>query len=159
MINLKIKVPSVAVTYDKKHTKQVMRAAATEVANVARRLIRTGQASGRTYGSHTASAPGAPPASQTGKLAASIRTNVKEQRNTIVARITDVEFYAKFLETGATGGGGRKGNRNKRGKPSTQRVLAARPFLSAALDSRRASIADRIKDAIDKDVAFVKVKP
>ena len=140
MINLKIALPSAKLSYDKKQTKQVMRAAASEVAGAARRMIRNGGGGGRQYGAHTASAPGQPPVSLSGRLAASIRSNVKQRGNTIVASIRDVEFYSKFLETG------------------TKRGLAPRPFLSTALEQRKDSIASRIREAIDHDMKFEKRK-
>jgi hypothetical protein len=58
--------------------------------------------------------------------------------------IADTMFYAKFLEVGAQGGGGKKGSRNRRGKPQTRRVLLPRPFLSTAADNEMPSLQKKI---------------
>lgn len=69
---------------------------------------------GRQYGRHRASAPGQPPATDTGRLAASVREELGRDSKGLVEVIgTDVR-YARFLELGT-------------------RTTAPRPFLRPAL--------------------------
>jgi hypothetical protein len=177
MAGLKITVPSFALTYDKKLLRQTLRSAGTEIAAVAKALIRGSHGGGRKYGRHTASAPGQPPASLSGDLASSIK--VRPWRNGEGVSIRDTEFYALFLEKGAKGGGGdtrnkanmhlagtfdwRKGkirtkNRMKKSAISQTRVLAPRPFLTTALEQRQQGIADRVRAAVVDGIKFKKLK-
>ena len=76
--------------------------------------------------------------------------------------IRDSAFYALFLEAGAKGGGriSRAGVRVKgKGGISKHRVLEPRPFLSAALAARRASLGPRIEASLAQDIRLVRVKP
>jgi hypothetical protein len=150
MTNLVIDVPAYKVTYEKKETAKVLRQAASEVAKGIRRLIR-----GKGV---QPSAPGEPPISKSGKLASSIKVSVTTRNDQVTARIRDVAFYATMLEKGAIGGGGKKGQRNKRGKPSTRRVLQPRPFMYRVLDEKASSLTERMQEAIMNDMAFVKAK-
>lgn len=57
--------------------------------------------SGRTYGKHTASKPGEPPAIDTGVLRASIMSNVKVKSNEVIGKVgPDVEHIATKAEAG-----------------------------------------------------------
>lgn len=69
--------------------------------------------SGRVYGKHTASAPGEPPAPDTGQLRAATQadTNVHREGSDLVGRVVANKEYALALEKG------------------TER-MAARPFMS-----------------------------
>jgi hypothetical protein len=157
MIRLQVKTSSGALVYEKKRLKRIMRAAGSEVAAVARSLIRRKVAE-RKKGGIVGSAPGEPPAVRTGALLRGIV--VRPYKTGEGVAIRDKQFYALFLEAGAKGGGsqGGKGVRNRRGKPMTARVLLPRPFLSTALESRQQSIGTRIRDSIAQDIAFRRVK-
>jgi hypothetical protein len=73
---------------------------------------------GRVYGHHTASAPGQPPATDTGRLAASIVEELGRDEHGLVERIgTDVD-YALPLELGT-------------------RNMEPRPFLRPGLQAAR----------------------
>lgn len=74
----------------------------------------SGPGSGRRYGNHVASAPGEPPATDTGRLRASIRSDLTDLAD-YVARVGTNLKYARFLELG------------------TSKMLA-RPFLQPAFD-------------------------
>jgi hypothetical protein len=164
-MRLTVVVPSdLALTYGKQRLRAVLRAAGREVAAAARAAIRATQGGGRLYEVrrsgglelHQASAPGQPPASLTGALAQSIRVQARD--DSVVVRET--QFYGKFLETGAHGGA--PGRRNRRLRqaglttifPVGVRVLEPRPYLSAALAQREASIEERIKASVIDDIAF-----
>lgn len=166
-MHLTIVVPSnFALTYSKKKLRAALRQAGAEVASVARAMIRSTQGGGRSYDIrrngglelHQASAPGQPPASLTGALARSIR--VRPYRSGDGVSIRETEFYGKFLETGARGGG--PGRRNRRIRqaglttvfPVGTRILEPRPYLSAALAQREGSISARIKASILDDIEF-----
>lgn len=144
-------VPSVAFTYDKKLLRKVLRQAGNEIKATARSLIGR-SASGRKYGAHIASAPGQPPGSVTGALASSLKVSVKGDR----VRVTDTALAAKFLETGAVGGGGKGsasiGRSHKRGgskgKPQTKRIMQPRPFLSVAADEEAPRLEQQIEQAL-----------
>jgi hypothetical protein len=93
---------------------------------------------------------------------------IKAGRGGDSIQIMDVEFYAKFLETGAKGGGGNNqkggtGRRNQRARkgqpapaPSTGRVLEPRPFLSLALEENRGEIERKLADAVEAGIRFGK---
>lgn len=182
MADLKIRVSSARLIYNKKHLRQTMRTAGAEVAATARALIRNSSGGGKTYrgaggsaaafrggyrkGLYQASAPGSAPSSITGTLAKSIR--VRPFKSGDGVSIKDAAFYALFLEAGAQGGGGRKGARNvykQHGGKKIRvaingiRVLQARPFLSAALDARKGSLGPRIQASLQQDIKLVKMRP
>jgi alkaline phosphatase len=149
-MKLEIKIPAYTLMYEKTDLKKTIRAAAQEVAAEARRLIR---------GQTPPSQPGQPPANRTGNLAREIAVRTGRDTETGVSmKITDSAKYATALETGAKGGGGIKGNRNKRGKPSTIRVLEARPFLETALKNKSDSISSRVEASLKNGIKFVKEK-
>lgn len=156
-----IKLTSAGIMlYEKQNLKRLMRQVGAEIAAVTRAMIRRSQGGGRTYYLHgaryQASAPGNPPGNRTGALIRGVV--VRPFRSGEGVAIRDRMFYALFLEVGAKGGGGRRkgggSTRNRKGKPQTSRVLAPRPFLSLALESRRASIDARVKAAVLQGIAF-----
>jgi hypothetical protein len=183
MTRVEVTVEGGRLVLDKKLLKATLRAAGNEVAGVARALVRKTAGSGRVRRGHRASAPGQPPASLSGKLAASIRVRMFKNGEGVSIRAT--EFYAKMLETGARSGGGntrkkanillagetnwrgrvlRSQNRMKTGAINQARVLAPRPFMTVALAAREGSIAARVKESIDSGMKFqkfpkAKVKP
>lgn len=81
---------------------------------------------GRTYGKHTASAPGQPPAPDTGQLrnATQADTQVRREGQDLVGRVVANKEYALALEKG------------------TER-MAARPFLTLLATD----YADELRDA------------
>lgn len=162
MIRLQITAPSVALVYEKRRLKKLMRQAGAEVAAVARALIRRSEGGGQTYyrdgRKYQASIPGGAPVSVTGDLLRGIKVRPFKSGEGVAVR--DTVFYALFLEGGAKGGGrrGGKGARNKRGVAQTSRVLQPRPFLSLALAQRQESIGQRLRDSIVQDIAFKRMK-
>ena len=187
-VRLQVTVQGGRLELDKKLLRATMRAAGTEVASAARKLIRgTGGGAKLRGGRRKASAPGQPPASQTGALASSIKVRVFKSGEGVAIRDVarsgpnhDGAPYALFLEKGAKRGGGntrdkanillagevgrrgrilRSKNRLKAGAISQTRVLQPRPFLSVALASREASIAERVADSINQGIKFTRQKP
>jgi hypothetical protein len=174
MVGLEIDIPQrYRMAFDKKNVQAVLRAAGAEIASVARRKIRQAVGGGRVYygkgrGRHQASLPGQPPASWTGELANSIKVRPLKSGDGVLIR--DAAFYALFLEAGARGGTG-SGKRGVRGRrnavqrrkgvravlPAGNRVLAPRPFLSAAAAERSGSLGPRVQEAIMKDVKFQRI--
>jgi hypothetical protein len=167
MMRLVINVPSgFVLSYGKKNLRTVMRRAGAEVAAAARALLRASNGGGRYYAVrhngglelHQASAPGQPPASMTGQLASSIR--VKVNRTGDGVSVKEGQFYGKFLETGARGGGPARRNRRVRQAglttifPVGTRILAPRPYLSAALEQKEAGIAADIQASVLQDIEF-----
>jgi hypothetical protein len=143
--------------FDKKGLQKIMMAGGREVAAQARLLIarKLGPKSKKV---RVASMAGSAPNSITGLLRKSIVVKALARKR-LGARIIDTAFYAKFLETGAKGGGGRKGSgaKRKKGVPaalSTGRVLLPRPFLSTAMNMKRSSIDMRVKAAVNEGVAW-----
>lgn len=163
VVKLDAQVTGGALVYEKKQLKKVMRAAANEVAAVAKALLGRSAGGGLVYyraGRRVqASQAGSAPVSVTGALRRGIKVSVF--RSGEGATIRDSQYYALVLEAGAKGGGrkGGKGVRNKRGGPGTSRVMQPRPFLSLALDQRADSIGARIREALVNDIEFRKVKP
>jgi hypothetical protein len=151
-VRLAIVVPrGYTVVYGKKKLKALLRKAGAEVAAAARALVRNSSGSGRSYrggghpyrpGAYVASAPGQAPVSVGGRLAASIK--VRPSRDGESVSIRDLAPEALFLEKGAKGRG--------------RRILAPRPFLTVALDQRRASLEERIKASVVDDIEFRRVK-
>jgi len=101
-----------------------------EVRNEAVRLITHGQRTGRVYHhhghSHRASAPGEPPASDTGNLVNSIHTEYDAA--TLTGRVVVGAEYGLYLEYG------------------TQH-MEARPFMRRALASKEAEINQLVQKA------------
>jgi hypothetical protein len=185
MPGLKITVPAVALTYDRKLLRQALSRAGQEIAALARSLIRSAQGAGRTYskpggGSYRASAPGQPPAKRTGLLVGNIRVRaMRPAQDRVGVTVRETAFYGKFLETGARGGGGatrvkanilpaggvgpggrmRGHNRMKASAVSKTRLLEPRPYLSLALEQRGDSIADRVRESVTQGIQFERRKP
>jgi hypothetical protein len=167
MIGIEIDIPQrYRMAFDRRNVQAVLRSAGAEIAAVARRKVRQSVGSGRLYygarkGSHRASLPGQPPTSWTGELANSIKVRPLKSGDGVLIR--DAAFYALFLEAGARGGtgGAKRGVRGRRNavqrRKGGNRVLAPRPFLSAAAAERSASIGPRVQEAIMKDVKFQRV--
>lgn len=98
---------------------QAMRRVGEEVRrDVVRSLSQPG--TGRRYGrrGHRASAPGEPPAVDTGRLKQSIQSEVTRDATRVTARVGTNVTYAPFLEFGT-------------------RLMRARPFLGPALARAR----------------------
>lgn len=78
----------------------------------AKQLILSGPKTGKVYGSHRASAPGEPPANETGRLVQSIRWEFTGSR--LAIRVVAGTVYASYLEFGTS-------------------KMAPRPFLRRAI--------------------------
>lgn len=91
-------------------------------------------------GSNDGSKPGNPPSQQSGELRRSIR--VQRQRRDGLAYRVETEFYALFLEYGASGPGRRR--------------LEPRPFLSIALSNRRDLIEALISEQVERAIAEIR---
>lgn len=104
-----------------------------EVRTEAVRLILETAKTGRIYTrggiSHQASAPGEPPATDTGTLVNSITTEYDESK--LVGRVVAKAPYAPYLEFGT-------------------QTMEPRPFLRPALANTRKSVEAAIKDEISK---------
>jgi len=102
------------------------------VEGAAKTKIQRGVATGRVYTrngvTHQASAPGQPPATDTGALASSITHNVDKQQMT--AEIGSNLVYATHLEFGTIN-------------------MQARPFMTPAYQESKAKIAKEFKKAIN----------
>lgn len=120
---------------------RAMAAVATEYANGVKLLMRNSPATGREYkrGSvtHRASAPGEPPAPDTGDLLRHVMWRVRNDGERWFAEVGNSLPYAMFLEYGAA-----RGIRSKRtGKiTKAQWILFPRPAWGPALESLRARI-------------------
>ncbi len=172
-IQLTIRPDTVKFVYDKKHLRQVLRAAANEVKGLARNLIRSSPAGGRKYGKRIASSPGEAPRSRSGKLARSLKVIVFKSGEGAAIRAPAESVsqgggqgmpYARALEGGAAryGSGRRpKGikHRKRIGAPGTGYRQEPRPFLSTALLRISPSLEPRIATALRDDVKLVRVKP
>jgi hypothetical protein len=106
-----------------------------EVAAETRRLLGSRRGRRRAGARAAVSAPGEPPARQTGALARSIKT--RRNRGGLSGRVTSIVFKSRFLETG------------------TKTGLAPRPFLSVALETKRGAFEARIGAAVT--AAFLKL--
>jgi hypothetical protein len=119
---------------------RAMAAVATEYANKVKLLMRDSPATGREYrrGSvvHRASAPGEPPAPDTGDLVRHVMWRVRSDGERWFAEVGNDLPYALYLEYGAA-----RGVRNKAGKlTSAQWVLFPRPAWGPALEALRLRI-------------------
>jgi HK97 gp10 family phage protein len=111
--------------------RQALNAGALLVENHSKRSILTGAKTGRTYKrgtvSHRASAPGQPPASDTGRLVSSFLTEPGPEPLSYDVRAN--AMYAGFLEYGTS-------------------KMAPRPFLRPALTAVNDRIVQLVRDAI-----------
>lgn len=111
--------------------RQALNAGALLVENHAKRSILTGAKTGKTYKrgtvSHRASAPGQPPASDTGRLVSSFLTEPGSEPLSYDVRAN--AMYAGFLENGTS-------------------KMAPRPFLRPALAAANDRIVQLVRDAI-----------
>lgn len=157
-----VSVPSVHLIHDLKATRAVLRKVANAAARDARAAARRKSGGGRAYYYNgkliQASAPGEAPVRRSGQLAGNIR--VRSGRGKSLSMIiSDKAFYAKMIETGSVGGGGRKGNRNKRKRgevtqASSGRVQAARPFLSTAVEKNTQNLGETLVESINQHLAM-----
>lgn len=112
---------------------EAVRAGAMLVANDARRSVARGPKTGRMYVrrgvAHQASAPGEPPATDTGRLVTSIVSDVERDGRSVVGIVEARTEYAVHLEYGT-------------------RNMAPRPFMLPALERNRARIAALVAQAI-----------
>jgi hypothetical protein len=161
-MQLTVTVSSWDLEFNKTRLRRVLRAAGKEIVTTAKGLL-SQAGSGRKYGSHTASAPGNPPAKKTGKLAQSFSLAVTRHGDAVA--IADLAYYARALEGGSQGGGGGKGSASvgrehkrggAKGKPQTLRMMQPRPFLSAAVAKDWPSISQRIGESIAQDIDLKK---
>lgn len=150
---VEIIVPSVHMVYDPKETRKALRAMANKAAQIARRATRNRSGSGRRYRyngkSITASAPGQAPIQRTGTLSRSIRVRSGKR---LAVFLQDRAYYATMMETGSEGGGGRKGNTNRKNHRGTRRVQAPRPFLQTAAEQATPNMGSLLEKAIAKSL-------
>ena len=167
-ISVSVDPPHAVLVYEKKKLKAIIRSAAGEIAADTRKRLRAKAGQGRVYrgsggskyrtykaGRYTASAPSQSPVNVTGLLLRSVTSTVSQSGQR--GRVSEA-YYGLFLEAGAEGGAVGVKKREKGAKPTSARVLLPRPALSAALDAREASIADRIRTSIVQDIAFRRMK-
>jgi hypothetical protein len=167
MIRLAVIVQGGRLELEKQRLRGVVRSAGNEVAAATRSMIRNAAGGGRRYWlgpglSYQASAPGQAPVSRTGRLDGDIVVRPFKSGEGVAVR--EKQFYALFLEAGAQGGIG-SGKRGVKGKRNPRRgrvrvgtvgvrILLPRPALPVALAQREASIAARVKAAIETGVKF-----
>lgn len=113
---------------------------ATTYSNVVKTLMRDSPATGRTYRrggvAHRASAPGEPPAPDTGDLLRSVRWRVRRDGQAWFAEVGSTLKKALYLEFGAA-----RGTRGKSGRVETVTwVLYPRPAWGPALAVVRGKI-------------------
>ena len=147
-MSIKITITSLELELNKRDIKKALRKGAGLVAREAKREIIQTAGTGITRGKHTASSPGQPPANLSGELARDLKAKSGKGLSAVVS---DTAWYALALEKSSKGGGGRKGQRNRRrrGQVETQtpRVQEARPFLEPALEHERDAIIKLVADA------------
>jgi HK97 gp10 family phage protein len=96
-----------------------LRGVGLEAASLMQSSMRESVAAGERYGNHTASAPGQPPAIDTGRLVGSVfSTGVERIGGDLAVRVGTNTEYAIYLEQG------------------TER-MAARPFIAPAVLNNR----------------------
>ncbi|NOG69809.1 hypothetical protein [Roseicella sp. DB1501] len=156
MLRLQLSVSSYQLAYNRKNLTAALRAAGRIVAAKARSLI---------LSAPKPSVAGGPPANRTGLLARSLLVRARGSTARIIdAAQSNDAFYARFLETGATSGGGRgftrtrvagRARRKVTGKYTTQRNMAPRPFLTAALEASQAEIVRRVGEGVGEAITGV----
>lgn len=120
--------------------KSFMTKIATEYANEVKERMRNSPATGRTYTrgkiTHRASAPGEPPAPDTGNLLRHVTWRVRNEGLHWFAEVGNTLPYALYLEYGAA-----KGIKNRKGKlVQVQWILFPRPVWGPALYAVRRRI-------------------
>jgi len=121
------------VTNPEKHLKGLVQRSTTLVEGTAKESIASGSPSGRTYEkynprrTHTASAAGQPPATDTGFLVQNITSQVKSEGTKVIGQIVASAPYAKPLEFGTT-------------------QMSARPFMQPALNKNKPKIKKIFKE-------------
>jgi hypothetical protein len=140
------------LTFDKRVLRKTMRQVGSEVAAVARRLIRS-----------SSGGPGQPPVNRTGNLIRGIK--VSAFRNGQGVKISDAAQsangfpYATALEAGHVIGRRTGAHHKSKYQYAVNSGLAEpHPFLSVAFDQRRDSIATRVRDSVINGVAFKRIK-
>lgn len=139
---------------DEKVAKPLVTMAASEFANEVKELMRSSPASGRWYRSkrtrkamHRASAPGEPPAPDTGDLLKSIMFVVRKTPLGWIGEVGSRLKYARYLEFGAARGAVTRA-RNMRGRFTKafgmQWMLFPRPAWGPALKTIRARMPEFI---------------
>lgn len=118
---------------------------ATDYANEVKTRMRNSPATGRIYTRggirHQASAPGEPPAPDTGRLLQSIQWRVRHEGLHWFAEVGTNVGYALYLEFGAA-----KGVKNRQGKlTQVQWILFPRPVWGPALIQTRRRVPGMIK--------------
>lgn len=169
MINLKIAIRNWGeVHLDKGELKKLMRSAGNDIATKTRRLISRQEGGGRAYSiagkRYTASAPGEPPVSVTGKLKGSLKTYVYRDGDGFAVR--ERQYYSLFLEAGARGGGpGSRLKRNAQARrharaiaPTGTRILEPRPHLDVVMKEQERQLQSRIRTAFDKGLSWKETK-
>jgi hypothetical protein len=177
MISMSVTVQGGRLEFDKKMLRATMRAAGSEVAAQARVLVSRSGGSGRLYRGRKSSSPGEAPVRLSGLLSRSFKVRVFKSGEGVAIR--DTAFYAKFLETGAQGGGGdthnqanillagekgrfgrilRGKSRMKKTAINQSRVLLPRPYLTTALGMREASIRARVAASLNNGLKFERTK-
>ena len=141
-MNLKFSIKDLA-NFNKKLSKRLKKDALVQVKrNVSRGVmlvrntaveeIQRGSKTGETYQvysprrTHTSSAPGEYPATDTGFLVSQISTDVQTRGNQVIGQIISSAPYSKHLEFGTT-------------------KMAARPFMQPSLEKNKRKIRDIFK--------------
>ena len=121
------------VTNPEKHLEALVQRSTILVEGTAKESIASGSPSGRTYEkynprrTHTASAAGQPPATDTGFLVQNITSQVKSEGTKVIGQIVASAPYAKPLEFGTT-------------------QMSARPFMQPALNKNKPKIKKIFKE-------------
>lgn len=117
---------------------EAMQAGVQIMANDAKRAVARGPKTGRVYTrhgiSHQASAPGEPPATDTGVLVNSISGDAELRGGVVLGAIRATAQYAAWLELGT-------------------RRMAARPFLVPAVERNRERVAQFVREAFARGFA------
>lgn len=116
----------------KREKKRAVDVTALAIVGHAQKAIQRGPKTGAVYGDHQASAPGEPPASDTGNLARSITVDGLTTEDSAV--ITVRSPYAAALEFGTDDG-----------------KIAERPFLRPAVAAHKQMLIDLLKEALHGD--------
>jgi hypothetical protein len=160
------------VMVDKRELRKLMRAAGNDIKNKTSRLINQRNGGGRSYygpqGRYTASTPGSAPSRVSNTLRASLRTYVFKSGEGFAVRAR--EFYALFLEVGASGGGphGGKGREHRQLSRSVRaararargarREMEPRPFLDVVMAREARELDRRVGAALSGALTWKQTK-